>query len=468
MSLLEQEQHHYYPPQSLAEEMPDYTAEATDPLTTAVDAAHAEAQGAIQPHEKILGQAAVKANIELQHAVVTGSENTAQLEQSVKDKLEAVREDIRTAHRSERKEFGKALFADGVPPMLVDGVGARQPRKFAAKLAEKDSAGNYVVSDGALLNILEWHNMNVERKRQVLEKEVLTPLRERYIERMDQAVRDGWIEPDMFDESRRELVRSVPIYFDDGIGPDDQFRFNRLGTSRAYAQPSEHPYMALSLHKINRRRFERTFMHEMTHIMTGETQAMQNNWQRVGARKYGLNRLSIPDARNQAPEKPFMSFGAGWGSRAESSSDSKDLYSDSRGLSLLNEATTEHLADALVTGNFDKVSRGLPGRRSYKAGLRLLQTLTTKGRHPIAPGVFVRAMLAGTLTGSPDGDTSNVDHHLNSLRDELDSAFPHVDVVRMVTDMDSYGMNRSISRAELRAVGRQVVRSDQTRHRHAA
>jgi hypothetical protein len=414
----------------------DHATSETSDLSARIDEAHQEVLANQQQFDRALGQKAVATAAEVAHGqIIEQSEPTQEAQEAkLKEELEQARSDISAASPGERKAFGKRLFDDGLPGWLIASVGEDTPSKFAQKLTEKGEDGQYAVANSTLLNVLEWHNMNLEQKRLAAETELIGPMRERFIYRMQTAVDRQWIKPDMFTEEEAQLVRELPVYIDDGIGPDDNFRQRTAGSAEAYADPGK--YLALRTTERNMDTTEHTFTHEMVHHMSGDRHQDSTQGSLL---RYGLEKL--------LPRRVSESFGFR----------TVDLtQKDSRGLSLLNEATTDHFANALISGDIDTV-RPFGLRSSYRTGQRLLKTLCTKGLKKINPAVFVRAMLAQESDDIYD-DTPQPD--VEALQTELAHSFPNVNVIDDVAQMNTYAMTGTISNKEILQTAGKIKRSN--------
>ncbi len=152
---------------------------------------------------------------------------------------------------------------------------------------------------------------------------------------------------------------------------------------------------------------DKLFTHEMTHIITGHTPHGAWNGYNYKASSYGVERLF-----------------------EETSAAGRSL----------NEATTEHFAIALMTGDMDTV-RVFRKSGSYVPDRYLLNKLCTMGKEKISPRLFVRALFAG---GSPQPGYSykklEVGTAVPELQASLERAFPGKKVLEELSNIEEFSL----------------------------
>lgn len=362
----------------------------------------------------------------LGHAVVATSLDTARSavmetpiwmwagrppEKLLKANLDEVRENFLDTDSSQKKRAVKSIFkAEDMPKWLVDGLGgdAITPEERFDRISAVDEQGNNIVSDETLTNFLEWHAYRTEQKQIAFEKEVVAPLRQKYVERFQAAIDAGWLPADTLDESRMKRIMETPVYFDDDFGLDRLFG-GFFGHAAAYANSeTDKPEIVLryGTDKNSLKKIDSTFTHEMTHIITGATphRDRPTGWEEAKATPtYGLSRIL-----------------------------DKDTHIGSN----LNEATTQHFTQALLTGDIDSLH--ILGKGSiYMANRYFMKRLCTAGKIKISPRLFVRAMFDGESYKKSSGHEGPSDTPaVRELRSAIEQAFPNGDAIKTLTETE--------------------------------
>lgn len=366
---------------------------------------------------RVLGQAAVASHVDLTGQILAENRPREDTERMMLQRsLVETREYLaRLTPKLDRKIITRLFEEFEMSSFIQEITGGQDIKPFdrLALLSAKDNAGNPIIADESLLSFVEWRLAQVAKKQAEFEKSI-APMRHRYIQRLEDAIKKGWIAGDVLNEQRRDRILNTSVLLDDGLGRDMQFD-HYFGGSTAYALPAtENPciVMRADANQDKIKATEATFTHEMTHILTGRTH--DNSWyMNLGdvAPDYGVERLF---------KKPSLMA------------------------SSLNEATTEHFALALLGGDIDhvKVFRS----QNYQAERYVLKSVCAMAG--ISPRLFVQAMfeddirVAQQTWSSPWEPVRSIQPKednrsaIYQLRTALTNAFPNQDVLELLSEME--------------------------------
>lgn len=384
-----------------------------------------------------LGHVAVEAGELATASAIAQAGDQLPRQETLGREMDKARADIEAAGPIAKKKFASHLVEDGIPTWLMDADAKKNPIEFVEKLYAKDERGEPVVPDETVLNILQWHNMNQQEREESLERTVFKEMRQRYTGRLEKAVQDGWLAGDVIDQDKLDALQNTPIHIHDGIAPNaGHFDDDTFGTAAALAHTGV-PAIALRRADYSKKALEKTFTHEMNHIITGSNERHKHE-------------VDFSDWDTKEYVSPYLSpEGAGYGVHRLHETD--DVL-DNRGLSLLNEAITEHFAQALQGKNVEKVHL-LTG--SYRNERRVLKALCEGGRERISPGLFINAMLEGSAK-SASGTTETPHKHAARLQEALNTAFPDSSALKLVAGIQDYGLLGGMSSREASSVTKQL------------
>lgn len=395
---------------------------------------HTQAPHELTPHapvhHNLLGNLAVR-SLDEQAEAFAHDHDDLFLASDVARGLGHARDVIFTIPDGADQKLSRTLVRDGMPVWLQRAVNADKSKNTLLDAA--------AAPDATFANVLQWHNANQVKKNNTFERETVAPMRERYLKRLDDAVAKGWISADLVSENIRERIAGVPVGIADGVGFDETL--NPSAPTTAYSHNNHDGTASYVRHTHDKPMSEATFTHEMTHEITGHSADQPSFKNLFGA--------ETEPQTHRTPAGPLSGFGLHRLRNREST-----LEEYSRGLGLLTEATTEHFTQALLKGDIDTV-RPLSGG-AYKSGLLLLKTLCEDGAVPISPRHFVNAMLACNREQPSEYDAAKARAVIASLKDALKQAFPGVDAIQEVANMNSFGITGSISLKEIQAVRKKL------------
>ena len=296
--------------------------------------------------------------------------------------LQETRERIEVIEPSLRSHIGGRIIRADVPQFLLDSLGVDYGFQVFERLVEKDDEGRYVVNDQSLLNVLQWHNHQMTKRRERFMSLEWPRLQRTYKYELETAVKDGWLPACVIDDERLRLIQKAEVTIDDGmlLHEDQVTAFmrkyhnddNENGHELVFPQ---YTYMVVAFH-------------EMNHIMEGSGPIKVND------AVHGLKRLF--GGQNQTVA-----------ARA------------------LNEAVTEHIAHTLnePRSDPDDILGKVTSRETshYNAERKLLNVLCNGGVKPVDVRLFINAYF--------ENSTKWKQPAFRKLKKELRRAFPGQDVL---------------------------------------
>lgn len=329
-----------------------------------------------------------------------------------------VRSFLATSDPAEQAYIAKKLFeAEPLPASLAEELGGAVGGVERLKLLNTRSPeGSSVVSDETIIKLLAWHNARTIDRQKAYEK-VIQPLRERYIERLQWAEDEGWLDRGTITPERLERIRNISVYIDDDL--DFQPERNFPGAS-AYAVIERNVPSYILIKRVEiltKAQIEAIFTHEMTHIVTGfsSNDVVTGTSSSQETNLYGLRRLFKDSSSGELA-------------------------------TFVNEAATDYFTLALLNRGIDRVNLHhflmLPDAVKpvgYLEGIYFLKKL------PIDPILYFRALfedhpgesaddsLRNELQGQADpAKTPMYGPYVLQLRSELSEIFSGVEAERLV------------------------------------
>ncbi len=187
-------------------------------LPSSIPVSTPEAQGEVPTYEEFvtsseraLGHVAVAASLHNTHLAITEQEKPSG--DTVAYEVRHAREYLGALEPRERKKVAGRIFNERtMSPFLIDALGGSglSPEQLLGRLNEVDGQGNHKVADETVVNFLEWHNHALAEKQQVFEREVIAPLREKYITRFQEAIAKGWLPEGTLDDERLKRILETP------------------------------------------------------------------------------------------------------------------------------------------------------------------------------------------------------------------------------------------------------------------
>ena len=382
------------PPTNLEVIARDTTAEALNPMTA----------------PKALGAVAVYNSLIAAQAAVSGDGKAEESRNKSNGyELQSIRDVLASTGDKDKARIGNVLLGENPPEWLMASFGGptAQPLDIIKAITAKREDGEPSVSNETLGNLFEWHNHVQGKRQEQFEAEVIGPMRSVFAERLGAAVEKGWLPADTLDDKRRRLIAETPVYIDDGVGFDRIFS-SLGGGAMAYSSLGiANPHIVFAERHATKSTpmVEETFTHEMVHIVTGrspdETSIFNFSTDpNELAGSYGLERLGGEG-----------NIGKG-----------------------LNEAMTEHMAQALISGDIEKIR---PWKGAYKAERYVLKALCNRGKIKISPIEFAQAMFAGVIENRSlrsFNDESGEEPAIMKLKALLTEAFPDKDIVEFMKE----------------------------------
>lgn len=285
-----------------------------------------------------------------------------------------------------RQYFNKFIADHSASPAVDELLGLDhdvKKKNYLKRLIQKDAKDEYVVSDDALLNFLEWHNFELKKSQAEYDGQH-EEQKKLFLEKLDAAIKAGWI-PEWVNDWAGNRVADTVVVVDDGF--ETEYRSIAGNAERYPDGPDE-----VVISPLKTRRPERLMTHEFVHVIDGYKTPIRS------ARYSGLYQLF-------AQESPLAAKVA------------------------LNEAVVEHLSDSMFSGkSIDVIDPRSRERRTangiYAKERYLLNTLANMGKKKIDIRTFVAAHFDDGKHRDQDGLTP-----LEKLRQDIDEAFPGQDVL---------------------------------------
>jgi hypothetical protein len=317
-------------------------------------------------------------------------EETPDADKGIARYLQETRDRIESIDADERFSVGAEVIRGEVPQFLIDSLGIDYGGQVFKRLVEKSPDGVYVVKDESLLNVLQWHNHQMGKRRERFMEKEWPRLKEDFTLALEMGVRAGWLPQVVLEPERKQALENLEVTIDDGmllneIGNEAFVTTYDQGSSKEVFFPQYTPRVTVN--------------HELLHVVSGR-EASGN-----GENKHtGLYRLF--KAKHQAAGK------------------------------VLDEAVTEHLAHPLAEYSFkdpdDIAKRITDGFSShYNHERRLLNVLCHGGIKPIEVKTFANAYF--------EDSTKLRRPALRKLKRQLAKAFPDHDVLNELGELMSEG-----------------------------
>lgn len=287
---------------------------------------------------------------------------------------------------AQQRIAAKLLQPKEMPAWLRDSVEPtgkrfRRGKEILDRLTAQNADGEYEVSDETFLNVLEWHNHRQWMKQADFERDTLPVWRGRYENRVNKAISEGWL-PSALRKTMGRLD-NTKVWLDDGWSTTLQGFDGQV--DKSYGNQEAFVRLAPGTS-------ERVITHEFNHVLEGRD--------------------------NQSPEEfPDIS--------------EDGLYRLFDGFTIvghaLNEATVEHLALSLVSGDYHKIldPKKMGSDSSYKVERGLLSVLCEDGYHK----VDIRMFFAAHFESGHDREVLGKHSAAAKLQRALRRAFPFGDVV---------------------------------------
>lgn len=326
----------------------------------------------IYPHT--LGRFAVDADLERVDAILTDDTIGP-------DYIHLYTKHVRGQIRKVVKKYGSSdvstalLEVKEMPTWLRNAtISADDPTTLATNLTNKDK-----VSDATFLNVLQWRLGQLANKQAAYEQRDLPNIRTQFERGMNEAYRRGWMPAVAL--GRMGHLRTIPTYVDDGFQTSAQ----RLSGFATFANDK---CIVIAPH---RRTSQNTYNHEGSHMLEGVDEVPEGarNGQRESR---GLNRIF----RTRFGDVPKA----------------------------LNEALTERIAEALISGDIDTFLDPKDVKH-YVVQQMLLKTLCEDGVAPVDIRLFINAYYEDGIVRDKLGDRSAAAQLVAALQ----QAFPRRDIM---------------------------------------
>jgi len=328
-----------------------------------------------------LGHAAVNNEEQRVTGLMSSDTDTPPRIDPYRTQLYMARRMIKAALKSSNPTYVNSLLVPtDMPEWLRRATGTEEdPAILAANLADKKQ-----VSDETALNVLQRHNYYHAQNQRFYEREELPEIRERYKTSITRAVDEGWIPASLL--TKLGCLDEIPVFLDDG------FEVQRVGAD-AFTNGTEITMgPAIEGHPLN-------YTHEANHVLAGIDilpEKTKDNWRNSS----GLSRIFRLRPLFRSTAMP------------------------NTGGSALNEAMTERMATALISGDIDTPPK-VDDMQHYVREQWLLNTLCSKGVKP----VDIRLFVAAYFEDGVERDKLGSDSAAAQLVDALDEAFPRIDVM---------------------------------------
>jgi hypothetical protein len=307
-------------------------------------------------------------------------EEISDFDEGIGKYLQETRDRIEAIDADERFSVGAEVINGEVPQFLLDSLGIDYGNQVFKRLVEKGPDGEYVVKDESLLNVLQWHNHQMGKRRERFMEKEWPRLKEDFTLALEMGVRAGWLPQVVLEPERKQALENLKVTIDDGmllneLGNEAFVTTYDKGSSKEVFFPQYTPRVTVN--------------HELLHVVSGK-EASGN-----GENKHtGLYRLF--KMKHQVAGK------------------------------VLDEAVTEHLAHPLAEYSFedpnDIAKRITDGFNShYNHERRLLNVLCHGGIKPIDVKTFADAYFEDSAKLRRPA--------LRKLKRQLAKAFPGHDVL---------------------------------------
>lgn len=333
-----------------------------------------------------LGSAAV--NNEEQRVAVLINPDDGPVTDPYRTQLYLARHMVKAALKSGEASYVNGLLVPtGMPEWLRRATGTEDdPSVLAANLARDKT-----MSEETALNVLQLHNWQHAKRQQSYEREELPKIKDRYKTAVIQAVEDGWMPTSVL--TRLDRLDETPVFLDDG------FKLETMGAAASTLNGTEvtmGPFVD---------EHDQHYPHEANHVLAGVDvlpEKTKDNWRNSS----GLSRIFRL--------RPLFR-----------STTIKDT-----GGSALDEALTERIATALLSGDIDTPPK-VDDMDSYIRQQVLLNTLCNKGVQP----VDIRLFIAAYFEDGVERDKLGADSAAAHLVSALEEAFPRIDVMSKLSSL---------------------------------
>ncbi len=338
-----------------------------------------------------LGANAVDNTIIMAYHEIQGLED-AGLTADTKSEIRDVRKYIENLSIANKKRLNKYLAGHKQSPTLdrildVKDVNWSGNKEYIGRLLERNKDMTWAVSNDQFINFLQWHNYNIQlaNHRMMMHFDAQ---KEVFMCELQGAIDKGWV-PEWVMEIAEGRFDNLAVVMDEGRGT---YMLGVMATAIVHeGNQSEivvDPYYPPS-------KYRELFLHELLHVCEGIT--------------------DTDDICCTSGLKKLFEDPSEYGPRA------------------INEATIEHLSDAMHKGNSVDVINPYKSERKdavYEIERDLLYILTTMGTRPIDIREFI-----GVLFDDGEFDNENGQTPTEVLKQSLKEAFPSIDVIECIEEV---------------------------------
>lgn len=319
----------------------------------------------------------------LKEEITDADKGIAKYLQETRDRIESIDPDARFS-------VGADVIKSKVPQFLLDSLGIDYGFQVFEKLVEKNSDGEYAVKDESLLNVLQWHNHQMGKRRERFMDKEWPSLKESFTHSLKMGVKQGWLPQVVLAPKTGHALESLEVTIDDGMllheeGNDAFVSIYDQGLSKEVFFPQYTPLV--------------TAYHELSHVISGRESSGNGE-----SKHTSLYRLF--KGKHHAAGK------------------------------VLDEAVTEHVAHALAEyflENPDDIAKRITNGADshYNDERRLLNLLCHGGIKPITIRAFADAYF--------EDSTKLRRPAIRRLKRQIAKAFPGHDVLNELGELMSEG-----------------------------
>ncbi len=338
-----------------------------------------------------LGANAVDNSIIMAHYEVEEIGDTG-LAADTKSEIRDVRKYIENLSKTNKKHLNKYLTGHKQSPTLdrilaVRDVNRNGNKDYVGRLLERNKDMTWAVGNDQFINFLQWHNYNI----QLANRKMLTRFdaqKDVFMCELQGAIDKGWV-PEWAMEIAEDRFDNLAIVMDEGR---ETSMLGVMATAIVHKDNQSEivvdPYYPSS-------KYRELFLHELLHVCEGIT--------------------DTDDICCTSGLKKLFEDPSEYGPRA------------------INEATIEHLSDAMHKGNSVDVINPYKNERKdavYVIERDLLYILTTMGTRPIDIREFIGVLFDDGEFDNEDGQTPT-----EVLKQSLKEAFPSIDVIECIEEV---------------------------------
>lgn len=329
---------------------------------------------------------------------------------------------------SQRHRFNQALgswqekstWLDGVLGVEKDQTDDKE-KDYVGALLDRDDQGNYRFNTNTFRNFLEWHNYNLAVFQKELDAKAAEDVDE-FKSHVYESV-DRLEIPQSAAENAEALGSSVRFVADDGL-------ISAKINSSGWTEYDNTVYISPDSYNRN------TTYHELGHNISGESQGVRGLYRMSFYETYGMREeLDDIDAKLYGTRQIYE----------DDSEEARKLQEEenrlkTRRLHLESELSIYHKGCAVLDEAVNETSRykidKAASERSSISAQNVLKAIIYNGNHPIDEKLFLEAYFDNSDTPQPLS--------VQKLKDELEMAFPGIDILHDLGEIEARKNNVSV------------------------